>query len=150
MAGRFDKQAGFYADARPTYPTEWYSMLAALTPHHSLAWDVGTGNGQAAIGIVETSAKGEEGAVKKKEDLKECTEDKAGQNDTAETKRKKIFNSSSMAFATNTTSKSDPIPTNSSNIANQRPSNQALPIEDANTNPSSPYFIPPTDVVLVS
>ena len=51
MAGRFDKQAGFYADARPTYPTEWYSMLAALTPHHSLAWDVGTGNGQAAIGV---------------------------------------------------------------------------------------------------
>jgi len=53
MAGRFDKQAGFYADARPTYPTEWYSMLAALTPHHSLAWDVGTGNGQAAIGVAE-------------------------------------------------------------------------------------------------
>ena len=51
MAGKFDKQAGFYADARPTYPTEWYSMLAALTPHHSLAWDVGTGNGQAAIGV---------------------------------------------------------------------------------------------------
>ncbi|KAK4567048.1 hypothetical protein RGQ29_003046 [Quercus rubra] len=53
MAGKFDKQAGFYADARPTYPTEWYSMLAALTPHHSLAWDVGTGNGQAAIGVAE-------------------------------------------------------------------------------------------------
>ena len=41
-------------------------------------------------GSVETSAKRQEGAVKKKEDLKECTEDKAGQNDTAETKRKKV------------------------------------------------------------
>ncbi|KAK4567047.1 hypothetical protein RGQ29_003045 [Quercus rubra] len=53
MAGKFDKQADFYVNGRPTYPTEWYSMLAALTPHHSLAWDVGTGNGQAAIGIAE-------------------------------------------------------------------------------------------------
>ena len=51
MAGLFDKQADFYLDARPTYPTHWYSMLAALTPHHSLAWDVGTGNGQAAIAV---------------------------------------------------------------------------------------------------
>ena len=41
-------------------------------------------------GSVETSAKRQEGAVKKKEDLKECTEDKTGQNDTAETKRKKV------------------------------------------------------------
>ena len=41
-------------------------------------------------GSVETSAKRQGGAVKKKEDLKECTEDKAGQNDTAETKRKKV------------------------------------------------------------
>ncbi|XP_030941036.1 uncharacterized protein LOC126703232 [Quercus robur] len=53
MAGLFDKQADFYLDARPTYPTHWYSMLAALTPHHSLAWDVGTGNGQAAIAVAE-------------------------------------------------------------------------------------------------
>ena len=48
---------------------------------------------------IETSAKKEEGAVKKKEDLKECTEDKTEQNDiedkterndTAETRRKKV------------------------------------------------------------
>ena len=51
MAGLFDKQADIYLDARPTYPSDWYSMMAALTPHHSLAWDVGTGNGQAAIGV---------------------------------------------------------------------------------------------------
>ena len=51
MAGLFDKQAEAYLDARPTYPAEWYSMLADRTSSHSLAWDVGTGNGQAAIGV---------------------------------------------------------------------------------------------------
>ncbi|KAL2528311.1 S-adenosyl-L-methionine-dependent methyltransferase superfamily protein [Forsythia ovata] len=53
MAGPFDKQAAIYLDARPTYPKDWYSMLADCTSHHSLAWDVGTGNGQAAIGVAE-------------------------------------------------------------------------------------------------
>ncbi|KAK9927243.1 hypothetical protein M0R45_024436 [Rubus argutus] len=53
MAGLFDKQAEVYLDARPTYPKEWYSKLAGLTPQHSLAWDVGTGNGQAALGLSE-------------------------------------------------------------------------------------------------
>jgi SAM-dependent methyltransferase len=53
MAGLFDKQADLYLDARPNYPSEWYSMLAAQTPHHRLAWDVGTGNGQAALGVAE-------------------------------------------------------------------------------------------------
>ncbi|PQM37389.1 putative methyltransferase [Prunus yedoensis var. nudiflora] len=53
MAGLFDKQADVYLEGRPTYPKEWYSKLAALTPHHTLAWDVGTGNGQAAISVAE-------------------------------------------------------------------------------------------------
>ncbi|CAK7354780.1 unnamed protein product [Dovyalis caffra] len=53
MAGLFDKQAAIYLDARPNYPNEWYAMLAALTPHHSLAWDAGTGNGQSALGVAE-------------------------------------------------------------------------------------------------
>ncbi|KAK9930246.1 hypothetical protein M0R45_027289 [Rubus argutus] len=53
MAGLYDKQAEVYAEARPTYPKEWYSMLAGLTPQHSLAWDVGTGNGQAAQDLTE-------------------------------------------------------------------------------------------------
>ncbi|KAL8045006.1 hypothetical protein ABFS82_08G084700 [Erythranthe guttata] len=53
MAELFDKQAAIYSDSRPTYPAEWYKMLADLTPHHSLAWDVGTGNGQAALGVAE-------------------------------------------------------------------------------------------------
>lgn len=51
MAGLFDKQAEVYLEARPTYPKEWYMKLAALTPQHSLAWDVGTGNGQAAYSV---------------------------------------------------------------------------------------------------
>ncbi|KAM1710873.1 hypothetical protein ACFXTN_001187 [Malus domestica] len=51
IAGLFDKQADLYLDSRPTYPKERYSKLADLTPHLSLAWDVGTGNGQAAIGV---------------------------------------------------------------------------------------------------
>ncbi|XVF61066.1 hypothetical protein PTKIN_Ptkin08bG0099100 [Pterospermum kingtungense] len=53
MAGLFDKQADIYLDARPTYPREWNSMLAARTLYHSLAWDAGIGNGQAAIGVAE-------------------------------------------------------------------------------------------------
>ncbi|XP_043720706.1 putative methyltransferase DDB_G0268948 [Telopea speciosissima] len=42
-----------YVNARPTYPSEWYSKLAALTPNRTLVWDAGTGNGQAAIGVAE-------------------------------------------------------------------------------------------------
>ncbi|PIN11015.1 Methyltransferase [Handroanthus impetiginosus] len=53
MAGLFEKQADIYLDARPTYPTEWYKMLTERTLHHSLAWDVGTGSGQAAIGVAD-------------------------------------------------------------------------------------------------
>ena len=51
MAGLFDKQADIYVDIRPTYPIYLFSMLAALTPHHSITWNVGTGNGQAAIAV---------------------------------------------------------------------------------------------------
>lgn len=51
MAGLFDKQANIYSDARPTYPSEWYKIVAEHSLHRSLAWDVGTGSGQAAIGV---------------------------------------------------------------------------------------------------
>ncbi|KAJ0040390.1 hypothetical protein Pint_27398 [Pistacia integerrima] len=53
MAGLFDNQAEIYLDARPNYPSDWYSKLSDLTLHHSLAWDVGTGNGQAAVSVAE-------------------------------------------------------------------------------------------------
>ncbi|XP_057836605.2 uncharacterized protein LOC131046838 [Cryptomeria japonica] len=38
-----------YAEFRPRYPSQLFSFLSSLTPHHHLAWDVGTGNGQAAV-----------------------------------------------------------------------------------------------------
>lgn len=49
-----DYEADIYLDARPTYPAEWYSKIAALSHHHHLAWDAGTGNGQAATGVCIT------------------------------------------------------------------------------------------------
>jgi SAM-dependent methyltransferase len=48
----FSKQAGAYAQYRPSYPGELFSYLASLTQHHERAWDCATGNGQAALGIV--------------------------------------------------------------------------------------------------
>lgn len=53
MAGLFTEQAAVYAAARPAYPKDLFAKLAALTSHHRRAWDVGTGNGQAAIGVAE-------------------------------------------------------------------------------------------------
>ena len=51
MAGLFTEQAAVYAAARPAYPKDLFAKLSALTAHHRGAWDVGTGNGQAAIGV---------------------------------------------------------------------------------------------------
>ncbi|XP_057720943.1 uncharacterized protein LOC130935274 [Arachis stenosperma] len=48
MADLFLKQAKEYAKARPSYPTELFQFIASKTPSHELAWDVGTGSGQAA------------------------------------------------------------------------------------------------------
>ncbi len=47
----FSKHSRQYAQYRPQYPNEIYAYLASLAPGHSLAWDCGTGNGQAAIGL---------------------------------------------------------------------------------------------------
>lgn len=49
----FSKQSEQYALYRPKYPSEVYAYLASIAPGHSLAWDCGTGNGQAAIGLAE-------------------------------------------------------------------------------------------------
>lgn len=51
MAQLFRKQAGIYAAARPTYPPALFSFLSSLTKKHERAWDVGTGNGQAAVAL---------------------------------------------------------------------------------------------------
>ncbi|CAG0928860.1 putative methyltransferase [Thermoflexales bacterium] len=47
----FSQQASDYARYRPLYLMALYEYLASLTPAHDRAWDVGTGNGQAAIGL---------------------------------------------------------------------------------------------------
>jgi SAM-dependent methyltransferase len=49
----FSRWAKSYAEARPGYPPELFAHLAALVERHDLAWDCGTGSGQAARGLVE-------------------------------------------------------------------------------------------------
>src|SRR5262245_41335163 len=47
----FSTRASIYARARPSYPPSLFAELATLAPGHRLAWDCGTGNGQAARGL---------------------------------------------------------------------------------------------------
>lgn len=44
----FSARAAQYAKYRPGYPPELFEWLAGLAPARHLAWDVGTGSGQAA------------------------------------------------------------------------------------------------------
>ncbi len=48
----FSGHADAYSRARPTYPAELFAWLSQQTEGHELAWDCGTGNGQAALGLV--------------------------------------------------------------------------------------------------
>jgi SAM-dependent methyltransferase len=47
----FSAQAEAYAKHRPRYPEPLFEYLAGLVPAHQLAWDCGTGSGQAALGL---------------------------------------------------------------------------------------------------
>jgi SAM-dependent methyltransferase len=47
----FSKQAADYAKFRPRYPHELFECLGGIVPSRQLAWDCGTGNGQAAVGL---------------------------------------------------------------------------------------------------
>ena len=47
----FSRQAADYAKFRPGYPQEVFDYLASIAPSRQLAWDCGTGNGQAAVGL---------------------------------------------------------------------------------------------------
>src|SRR5574339_1232447 len=47
----FSGHSDQYAQSRPHYPDEIYAYLASIAPGRSLAWDCGTGNGQAAMGL---------------------------------------------------------------------------------------------------
>jgi SAM-dependent methyltransferase len=49
----FSNRAAQYATFRPHYPKSLFSYLATLCPHHEVALDCGTGNGQAAVEIAE-------------------------------------------------------------------------------------------------
>ena len=51
MANLFLKQAKQYAATRPAYPPELFDFIASKTPRCDLAWDVGTGSGQAAASV---------------------------------------------------------------------------------------------------
>lgn len=45
----FSLNSADYSKYRPTYPPALFEYLSSLSPRHSLAWDCGTGNGQAAL-----------------------------------------------------------------------------------------------------
>jgi SAM-dependent methyltransferase len=49
----FSARAADYSKARPLYPAGLFEHLARLAPGRGVAWDCGTGNGQAATGIAE-------------------------------------------------------------------------------------------------
>ena len=49
----FSGHSQTYAQSRPQYPDEIYTYLASIAPSHSLAWDCGTGSGQAALGLAK-------------------------------------------------------------------------------------------------
>jgi SAM-dependent methyltransferase len=47
----FSDHANNYVRYRPGYPEALFEYLASLAPARELAWDCGTGNGQAAVGL---------------------------------------------------------------------------------------------------
>jgi len=49
----FSAQSKQYAQFRPKYPDKLYEYLASIVPERSLAWDCGTGNGQAAVSLAK-------------------------------------------------------------------------------------------------
>lgn len=53
FSDHFSACAGSYAAFRPKYPPELIRHLAELAPRRELAWDCGTGNGQAAVLLAE-------------------------------------------------------------------------------------------------
>lgn len=52
----FSGHAELYRQFRPTYPPALFAWLAELAPARDLAWDAGTGNGQAALMLAEVFA----------------------------------------------------------------------------------------------
>src|SRR5215831_1555408 len=53
----FSAHATDYRAFRPSYPAELFTFLASAAPARDLAWDCGTGNGQAAVALAEHFAR---------------------------------------------------------------------------------------------
>ncbi len=53
----FSDHSPDYRAFRPIYPPELFAYLASLCPTHDLAWDCGTGSGQAAVPLAEYFAR---------------------------------------------------------------------------------------------
>jgi SAM-dependent methyltransferase len=49
----FSGHADAYQAYRPTYPASLFAALAAVAPGRARAWDVGCGNGQAAVALAD-------------------------------------------------------------------------------------------------
>ena len=47
----FSGHSAEYARSRPQYPPELFEYLSSVAKEHEVAWDCGTGNGQAAVGL---------------------------------------------------------------------------------------------------
>lgn len=57
FADHFSGVAEAYAQFRPKYPTVLFHYLAMRAPGTLVAWDCGTGNGQAAVGLADRFAR---------------------------------------------------------------------------------------------
>lgn len=49
----FSPMASGYARYRPSYPAALFEWLATVAPDHGVAWDCGTGSGQAAVALAD-------------------------------------------------------------------------------------------------
>ena len=49
----FSRQSDDYSKYRPAYPDILFRYLSSLTNSHEIAWDCGTGNGQAAVKLID-------------------------------------------------------------------------------------------------
>ena len=56
FADHFSASAADYATFRPKYPAALFDHVASLVPRRELAWDAGTGNGQAAVELAQRFA----------------------------------------------------------------------------------------------
>ncbi len=53
FSDHFSRQSADYAKYRPVYPQELFRYLVSLVSERDMAWDCGTGNGQAALGLAK-------------------------------------------------------------------------------------------------